>query len=113
MKKFSIPCDFGGQKSPFDVYIGNPKEGNHPLQNQASWLSKERGGHIPPEVMDSFAQLLELAKKNGVSFEDLCVYALESAQNQEGEGASQAQEQAEGAEKEAEIDGDSPEKGIS
>ena len=64
MKKFTVPCDFGGQKAPFDVYIGNPKPGNHPLQNQASWLSKERGGTIPQEVMESFQKLLDLAEKN-------------------------------------------------
>ncbi len=81
MKKFTIPCDFGGQKAPFDVYIGDPKPGNHPLQNQAAWLSKERGGTIPKEVMDSFAKLLELAEKNNVSFEDLCVYALNAAED--------------------------------
>lgn len=83
MKKFTVPCDFGGQKAPFDVYIGNPKPGNHPLQNQASWLSKERGGTIPQEVMDSFQKLLDLAEKNNVSFEDLCVYALNAAGQQE------------------------------
>ncbi len=82
MKKFTIPCDFGNQKSPFDVYIGHPKEGNHPLQNQASWLSSERGGTIPANVMESFANLLKLASENGVEFEDLCVYALEAAQKE-------------------------------
>lgn len=82
MKKFTVPCDFGGQKAPFDVYIGNPKPGNHPLQNQASWLSKERGGTIPQEVMESFQKLLDLADKNNVSFEDLCVYALNVAGQQ-------------------------------
>ena len=85
MKKFTVPCDFGGQKAPFDVYIGNPKPGNHPLQNQASWLSKERGGTIPQEVMESFQKLLDLAEKNNVSFEDLCVYALNVASQQNAE----------------------------
>ena len=79
MKKFTIPCDFGGKKAPFDVYVGMPKQGNHPLQNQAHWLATERGGTIPSEVMESFAKLLALSEKNGVSFEDLCVYALEAA----------------------------------
>ncbi len=82
MRKFSIPCDFGGTKAPFEVYIGNPKEGNHPLQNQSNWLSKERGGSIPPKVMESFAKLLELAKKNNVSFEELCSYALAAGQEE-------------------------------
>lgn len=85
MKKFTVPCDFGGMKAPFDVYIGSPKQGNHPLQGQANWLSKERGGAIPAEVMESFAKLLDLADKNGVSFEDLCVYALQAA-NEKGTG---------------------------
>jgi len=84
MKKFTIPCDFGGKSAPFDVYIGNPKPGNHPLQNQSAWLSKERGGTIPGDVMESFAKLLDLAEKNGVSFEDLCVYALDAANEEDG-----------------------------
>ena len=94
MKKFTIPCDFGGVKAPFDVYIGNPKKGNHPLQNQAHWLSSERGGTIPQEVMDSFAKLLALSEKNGVSFEDLCVYALEAAnaENEQQTGAAPSPE---------------------
>lgn len=92
MKKFTIPCDFGGKKAPFDVYIGMPKKGNHPLQMQAWWLSSERGGNIPGEVMESFAKLLELAEKNNVSFEELCVYALEEANKEEEQ--NQAQQEA-------------------
>jgi hypothetical protein len=94
MKKFTVPCDFGGQKAPFDVYIGNPKPGNHPLQNQASWLSKERGGTIPQEVMESFQKLLDLAEKNNVSFEDLCVYALNVAGQEGGDQQTQTEGQA-------------------
>ncbi|MBI1328246.1 MAG: DUF2610 domain-containing protein [Alphaproteobacteria bacterium] len=85
MKKFTIPCTFGDKTAPFDVYIGNPKPGHHPLQHQASWLSKERGGNIPPDVMESFGKLLDLANKHNVSFEDLCVHALESANKQKQE----------------------------
>lgn len=88
MKKFTIPCDFGGKKAPFDVYIGMPKEGNHPLQNQAQWLASERGGSIPSDVMESFNKLLNLAKKNNVSFEDLCVYALEAANDKKSGSAA-------------------------
>ncbi len=82
MKKFSIPCNFGGKKAPFDVYIGNPKIGNHPLQNQSNWLQAERGGSIPSDIWESFAKLLELSEKNGVPFEDLCTYALEKSNNE-------------------------------
>jgi len=80
MKKFSVPCDFGGTKAPFDFYIGDPKPGNHPLQNQASWLSTNRGGTVPTEVMESFSKILKLAEENGVSFEELCAYAMESGE---------------------------------
>ncbi|WP_432994009.1 DUF2610 domain-containing protein [Dactylosporangium sp. CA-233914] len=76
MKKFTIPCDFGGAKAPFNIYIGEPADGKHPLQHQASWLSRERGGTIPSEVMDSFQKLADIARENNVSFEELCVYAL-------------------------------------
>ncbi|WP_342225424.1 DUF2610 domain-containing protein [Rickettsia endosymbiont of Urophora cardui] len=80
MKKFDIDCDFGGQKSKFTIYIGTPQDGHHPLQFQSKWLSDERGGTIPDAVMDAVKQLYDISKKNNVSFEDLCVYALGTAQ---------------------------------
>lgn len=76
MKKFTVPCSFGGVKSPFTIYIGEPEPRHHPVQFQADWLSKHRGGVIPGEIMDSLEKLHELAKKNNVSFEELCEYAL-------------------------------------
>lgn len=79
MKKFVVVCDFGGQTAPFSVYIGDPKPENHPLQNQANWLSKERGGVVPADVMDSLSKLRDLARQHNVSFEELCVYALGAA----------------------------------
>lgn len=82
MKKFTVPCNFGGVKSPFTIYIGNPEDKHHPLHFQADWLAKERGGNIPTEVMDSIAKLKDLADKNNVSFEELCVYALGAAAQQ-------------------------------
>ena len=88
MKKFTVPCDFGGQKSPFTIYIGDPEPKHHPLQFQANWLSKERGGNIPGEVMDSIAKLKDIADQNNVSFEDLCVYALGAAQQEEDGGSN-------------------------
>ena len=75
-KEFEFDCDFGGQRAKFKFYIGTPQEGNHPLQFQAKWLSNERGGTIPDDVMKAIAQLNDLAKKNGVPLPDLCVYAL-------------------------------------
>jgi hypothetical protein len=79
MKKFTINAQFGGQTSPVEIYIGKPEAKHHPIQFQADWLSKERGGSIPAEVMDSLQKLRELADKNGVPFEELCTYALEAA----------------------------------
>ncbi len=79
MKRFTVPCDFNGKKAPFHIYIGEPNPKNHPLQHQAHWLSSERGGNIPPEVMDAFGKLHDISKQNNVSFEELCVYALGSA----------------------------------
>jgi hypothetical protein len=82
MKKFTINCDFGGQLSPFTIFIGKPENSHHPLHFQADWLSKQRGGMIPGDVMDAVSQLQELAEKNGVSLEELCVYALGTKEEQ-------------------------------
>ena len=88
MKKFKIPCDFSGQKIPFDLYVGEPRSDRHPLANQQNWLSTERGGSIPKEVMDSFDKLHKIAIENNVSFEELCMYALGSAaEDESGDGA--------------------------
>lgn len=80
MKRMTIPCDFGGKTAPFQIYIGEPEPKNHPLQFQSNWLAKERGGTIPPEVMEGFEKLHKIAIENNVSFEELCVYALGEAQ---------------------------------
>ena len=82
-RRFTVNCDFGGQMSPFAVYIGKPEKKHHPLHFQADWLSKERGGTIPAEVMDAVSQLQELAEKNNVPLEDLCVYALGTEEEKE------------------------------
>jgi hypothetical protein len=76
MRRFTINCIFGGQKAPFSIYVGEPADDKHPLQNQSSWLGSERNGQIPPEIMESFQKLHSIAKENGVPFEDLCFYAL-------------------------------------
>lgn len=89
MKRFTIPCDFGGQKAPFHIYVGEPDPSKHPIMNQANWLSSERGGSVPQEVMDSFQKLHDIAKENNVSFEDLCVYALGAAADGETGAAPQ------------------------
>ena len=102
MKKFSIPCDFNGQKAPFTIYIGMPKDDHHPLHFQADWLTKVRGGTIPQEIMDSLSRLKDISVKNGVAFEDLCVYALGAAQ-QEASAASDNAEELESSSDETKI----------
>jgi hypothetical protein len=83
MKKFTVNCDFGGQMAPFTIYVGQPEPRHHPLHFQDDWLSKQRGGKIPAEVMDAITKLQELANKNNVLLEELCVYALGSAQEED------------------------------
>lgn len=86
MKRFTIPCQFGEVKAPFHIYIGQPAPGCHPLKYQTAWLREERGGAVPQEVLDSFGKLLAIAVENGVTFEDLCVYALGTAAEEQVEG---------------------------
>ncbi len=85
MRPFMIPCDFGGRKANFPIYVGDPKRDVHPLHNQAWWLSSERGGTIPQDVMDSFERLRNIAEEHNLSFEELCVYAVGKAQEGKGE----------------------------
>lgn len=92
MKKFSINCDFGGQIAPFTIYIGEPEANHHALHFQADWLSKERGGNIPGEVMDAISKLQELSKKNDVPLEELCVYALGAAKENDATNQDDAEE---------------------
>lgn len=79
MKRFTVPCDFNGVKQPFHVYIGDPSPDVHPLYYQSQWLTDNRGGTVPADVMESFQKLFNIALENDVSFEDLCVYALGNA----------------------------------
>lgn len=85
MKKFSLPCDFNGQISPFVVYIGDPKLEAHPLQNQSQWLTKERGGTISPVIMESLKELHKISIENKLPFDELCEYAVKlGAQEKDG-----------------------------
>jgi hypothetical protein len=93
MKKFTVPCAFGGATAPFSIYIGEPEVQHHPVHFQSEWLSKHRGGVIPSTVMDSIARLHDLAKKNNVSFEELCVYAL----NEFGDKSNKTEEEEDNA----------------
>jgi hypothetical protein len=76
VKKLTIPCTFNGQSSPVDLYIGKPNSVQHPLNFQAKWLSSEKGGSVPQDVMDSILRIKKIADDNNVSFEELCFYAI-------------------------------------
>ena len=66
-------------KSSFQIYIGEPLDGCHPLKYQARWLKQFRGGEIDKDIMEMFAEFHAIAIENKVSFEDLTVFALGAA----------------------------------
>lgn len=82
MKRFTVPCDFNGVKQSFHVYIGDPSPDIHPLYYQAQWLTDNRGGTVPQDIMDSFQKLASIAIEHNRVFEDLCVEALGIAQHE-------------------------------
>ncbi|MDR2778653.1 MAG: DUF2610 domain-containing protein [Rickettsiales bacterium] len=83
VKKFAITCTFGGgQASKVDFYIGKPSVDKHPIEFQVKWLADNKGGQISPEMMDSIAKIRNLADNNNVSFEELCFYAINVANDE-------------------------------
>lgn len=83
VKKLSLPCSFGGAQQNVDFYIGEPKIEIHPIQNQSKWLSSEKGGNVVPDVMESLTRIKKIAEENNVAFDEICAYAIESAQPEE------------------------------
>ncbi|MFI7350114.1 DUF2610 domain-containing protein [Streptomyces sp. NPDC049936] len=89
MQHFEIPCQFGSVRAPFPIYVGEPADdAGHPLEQQAAWLARERGGSLPQEVMDSFAKLHAIALENNVSYEELTVYAMNEASQEDSDGGT-------------------------
>lgn len=85
MKRFTVPAQFGATRSPFHVYVRQwpdeyPYRG---IDDQVRWLEEYRGGEVPADVINSFRRLHEIARQNDVSFPDLAIYALGSAQNRD------------------------------
>lgn len=76
VKKLTIPCNFNGSTAAVDLFIGNPNQGQHPLNFQTKWLSTEKGGQVPEDIMNSIAKVQRIAEQNNVSFEELCFYAI-------------------------------------
>jgi TPR repeat protein len=78
MKRFTIPCDFGGQKAPFAFYVLDwpadyPFEG---IDDQVQWLKVARSGVAPQDAVEAFRAVWKIAKEKNVSFKDLAVSAL-------------------------------------
>lgn len=92
VKKFTTNCDFGAQKTPVTLYVGEPAIGSHPLGFQNKWLSAAKGGAVPSNIMEAFDELRDISEKNRVPFEDLCAYVIEELNSRRS-----LKEQAEGA----------------
>ena len=52
MTKLKVPCDFEGHSASFQVWVGCPAPGFHPLRFQAAWLREERGGEISEDALE-------------------------------------------------------------
>ena len=84
VKQFTIPCQFKSGSTEnttarVTFYIGHPDSAHHPIHFQSEWLSGTKGGVVSQDLMDTLGKLHDLAKENGVDFENLCYYALISA----------------------------------
>jgi serine/threonine protein kinase len=77
-KRFTIPVDFNGVKEPIHIYIADSWKF---LEDQIKWVETVRGGRFPKEVTQSFRTLYDIAKKEKVSFQDVCVFALGEVRN--------------------------------
>jgi hypothetical protein len=71
VKKFSIPCDFGGQRAVFDFYLEEPCPDLHPLKYQQLWLWEHRGGKVVPEIQEGLEKVLRLTLENAGALEAL------------------------------------------
>ena len=94
VKQFTIPCQFksgsaGSTTARVTFYIGHPDDAHHPIHFQSEWLSGAKGGVVSQDLMDTLGKLHDLAKENGVDFENLCYYALISATEHSVNGVTQ------------------------
>ena len=81
IQKFTAECNvYGGGSTQVSLYIGNPKDGNHPFENQNKWLGS-RGIQIPGYIMDSFLEISKLAEKNNVDVTELSKYVIEEVES--------------------------------
>jgi hypothetical protein len=71
VKTFKAKCELRGAEATFQVHVGRPAPGFHPLKYQAAWLREMHRGEIDPEVMEEVEVLLEKALAEGVGLEDV------------------------------------------
>lgn len=74
-KKITVDYKFSGKTTQTHLYIGDPANEVSPIKFQQSVLAK-MGGEIPEYIVDSFAKIHEIAKKNRVSFESVVEYVI-------------------------------------
>jgi hypothetical protein len=71
VKTFKVNCQLRGGEATFQVHVGRPAPGFHPLKYQAAWLREMHRGEIDPEAMQEVAALLEPAREEGVGSEEV------------------------------------------
>lgn len=78
VKKFTVNCNFkNGSEHPVTFFIGDSAVDSHPIAFQSKWLSETKGGMVPKDIIDSFAELKKIADENHVEFEELCEYVID------------------------------------
>ncbi len=78
VKELTLNCSFkNGTVSPVKFFIGESASDAHPIQFQSQWLSKEFGGKIPDEIIESLTELKKISEKNRIKFEELCQYVFD------------------------------------
>jgi hypothetical protein len=68
VKTFKVKCELRGGEATFQVHVGRPAPGFHPLKFQAAWLREMHRGEINPEVMEEVEVLFEKSRKEGLGF---------------------------------------------
>jgi hypothetical protein len=59
MKTFKARCRIHGETGWFQVYVGRPAPGFHPLKHQAAWLREMREGEIDAEALSELEKAIE------------------------------------------------------
>lgn len=84
MKKFTVPCWNGQQKLLIPLFISHGiPDTAHPVQHEVQRILDMYNAKVDPEVVNSFEKLYKIAMEHGVSYPDLCLYALNEANKEE------------------------------